>query len=184
VGVGTIGDRRAVFFDRDGVLNEAIVRDGKPYPPGNLAEVKLVEGAIEGCRLLKSAGFLLIGVTNQPDVARGTAPREQVEGINDHIRARVGLDEFRVCYHDDADQCSCRKPKPGLLLDAAKDWGIDLGSSFMVGDRWRDVQAGARAGCRTVFLDRGYKENLRDTPDATVSCFEDAVSWILERRGK
>jgi D-glycero-D-manno-heptose 1,7-bisphosphate phosphatase len=184
VGIGTIGDRRAVFFDRDGVLNEAVVRDRKPYPPANLAEVMLVQGAVEGCRLLKSAGFLLIGVSNQPDVARGTTRKETVEEINAHVRARVGLDDFRVCYHDDVDHCQCRKPEPGLLLDASRDWGIDLGSSFMVGDRWRDVQAGVRAGCRTVFLDRGYDEQLRDTPDVTVSCFEDAVSWILGRRGK
>jgi D-glycero-D-manno-heptose 1,7-bisphosphate phosphatase len=184
VGIGTLGDKRAVFFDRDGVLNEAIVRDGKPYPPANLAEVRLVEGAIEGCRLLKSAGFLLIGVTNQPDVARGITSKEVVDGINAHIRTEIGLDEFRVCCHDDTDHCHCRKPEPGLLLDASRDWDIDLESSFMVGDRWRDVQAGVRAGCRTVFLDRGYAEQLRDTPDVTVSCFEDAVSWILERSGK
>jgi len=184
VGIGTLGDKRAVFFDRDGVLNEAVVRDGKPYPPAQLNDVKLVEGAIEGCLVLKRAGFLLIGVTNQPDVARGTTKKEVVDGINAHVRARVGLDDFRVCYHDDADRCHCRKPEPGLLLDASRDWSIDLESSFMVGDRWRDVQAGVRAGCRTVFLDRGYNEHLRDTPDVTVSSFKDAVSWILERSGE
>ena len=182
MGIGTLGDRKAVFFDRDGVLNEAIVREGKPYPPSTLAEVRIVDGAIEGCRLLKCAGFVLVGVTNQPDVARGTAKKETIEAINGHIRARVGLDDFRVCYHDDADRCRCRKPNPGLLLDAARDWGIDLAGSFMVGDRWRDVQAGARAGCRTIFFDRHYEEQLRDIPDVTVSCFEDAVSWILGRR--
>jgi D-glycero-D-manno-heptose 1,7-bisphosphate phosphatase len=184
VGIRTLREKQAVFFDRDGVLNEAIVREGKPYPPGNLSEVRLVEGAVEGCRLLRSAGYLLIGVTNQPDVARGVTRKEVVEEINNHIRARMGLDEVRVCYHDDVDGCACRKPSPGLLLEASKDWGIDLGHSFMVGDRWKDVQAGVRAGCRTVFLDRGYDERLRDTPDATVSSFEDAVSWILGRRGK
>lgn len=184
MGIGTLGDNRAVFFDRDGVLNEAVIRDGKPYPPANLTEVRLVEGAARGCRLLKRAGFLLIGVTNQPDVARGTTRKETVDGINDHIRAHVGLDDFRVCYHDDADHCHCRKPEPGLLIDASRDWGIDLGRSFMVGDRWRDVQAGVRAGCRTVFLDRSYNEKLRNTPDVTVSCFKDAVSWILERSRK
>jgi len=184
VGIGTIGNNRAVFFDRDGVLNEAVVRDGKPYPPAQLGDIKIVEGAIEGCRALKRAGFLLIGVTNQPDVARGTIRKEVVDGINAHIRDRVGLDDFRVCYHDDADRCHCRKPEPGLLLDASGDWSIDLGSSFMVGDRWRDVQAGVRTGCRTVFIDRGYNEHLRDTPDVTVSSFQDAVSWILERSGK
>jgi D-glycero-D-manno-heptose 1,7-bisphosphate phosphatase len=110
---------------------------------------------------------------------QGREEKEVVEEINSHIRTRVGLDDFRVCYHDDADGCSCRKPSPGLLLDASEEWGINLGSSFMVGDRWKDVQAGARAGCRTVFLDRGYDEHLRDTPNATVSCFEDAVSCIL-----
>jgi D-glycero-D-manno-heptose 1,7-bisphosphate phosphatase len=179
VGIGTLGGRKAVFFDRDGVLNEAIVREGKPYPPKSLSEVRLVEGAVDGCRLLKNAGYLLIGVTNQPDVARGNTQKAVVEEINNHIRSQMALDDFRVCYHDDADGCSCRKPSPGLLLDASKKWGIDLGSSVMVGDRWKDVQAGVRAGCRTVFLDRGYDEHLRDTPDATVSSFEDAVTWIL-----
>jgi D-glycero-D-manno-heptose 1,7-bisphosphate phosphatase len=170
---------RAVFLDRDGVLNRALVRNGKPYPPAGMDDLEILEDAVGGCARLRAAGFLLIGATNQPDVARGTVKRADVDALNAAVAAACGLHSIRVCPHDDADGCACRKPKPGLLLDAARELGIDLASSFMVGDRWRDVEAGAAAGCRTVFVDRGYDERRPPTPDFVALGFDVVADWIL-----
>jgi D-glycero-D-manno-heptose 1,7-bisphosphate phosphatase len=168
-----------VFLDRDGVLNRAIVRNGKPYPPQSLDEVEIPPGTAEATSALKQAGFSLIVVTNQPDVARGTQLLETVESINRDIGQKLGIDDFRVCYHDDKDDCPCRKPKPGLLLDAAKQLDIDLPSSYMVGDRWRDIAAGKTAGCRTVWIDYGYSEKQPDDFGYRALSFTDASQWIL-----
>ena len=171
--------RRAVFLDRDGVLNEAIVRAGKPYPPGTAADFRIYPEAAPVCLSLREAGFVLIVVTNQPDVARGTQRREVIDGFHDRLRAEVPLDDILCCFHDDADGCACRKPGPGLLVAGANQWNVDLGQSFLVGDRWRDVEAGRRAGCATVFIDRGYQETLRGPPTITVSSLEEAAAAIL-----
>lgn len=171
---------RAVFLDRDGVLNRAIVRDGKPFPPASLAEMEILPGAVEAAQSLARAGFLLIVVTNQPDVARGTTAKETVEDINGAIGEAMPIAEFRTCYHDGPDGCDCRKPKPGALLAAAREHGIDLERSFMVGDRWRDVEAGRAAGCQTVFIDYGYDEKQPDHVDFSVGSLEEAARRILE----
>jgi D-glycero-D-manno-heptose 1,7-bisphosphate phosphatase len=171
--------RRAVFLDRDGVLITAVVREGRPYPPGSLAEMTLLPGVEDACARLKQSGFLLIVVTNQPDVARGTAANGEVAVINAALQARLGLDEVCVCPHDDADDCACRKPKPGLLLDAAHRWNIDLAKSFMIGDRWRDVEAGQAAGCRTIFLDYSYAERRPDAPDIVAPSLAAIVPDII-----
>jgi D-glycero-D-manno-heptose 1,7-bisphosphate phosphatase len=173
--------RRAVFLDRDGVLNRAKVVDGMPLPPATVEELVLLPGVEQACRQLHEAGLLLIVVTNQPDVARGTQTMAAVEALNRELSSRLPLDEIRVCPHDDADRCQCRKPAPGMLLDAAREHGIDLERSVMVGDRWRDVEAGHRAGCATVFLDSGYSERSPEAPDLTVGTLGEAVPWILER---
>ncbi len=170
---------RAVFLDRDGVLNRAVVRDGKPYAPGEVSDFEILPDAPEGCRRLKSSGFLLIVVTNQPEIARGTQRIEALEAMHTLLRARVPLDDIRVCSHDEEDDCACRKPRPGLLLDAAREWRIDLHQSFMVGDRWKDIDAGHAAGCRTLLIDRGYRESLRTIPDYRVDSLEEAVECIL-----
>jgi len=172
--------RRAVFLDRDGVLNRAIVRDGKPYPPASLAELEIVEGAVTSLSRLKDLGFLLLVVTNQPDVARGTQTLDAVRAIHDVMRQTLPLDEFLICPHDDGDGCQCRKPSPGLVLEAQQRYGIDLSRSFLVGDRWRDIDAGHAAGCRTVWLDRNYRERGPSAPpDARVATLPDAVDWIV-----
>jgi D-glycero-D-manno-heptose 1,7-bisphosphate phosphatase len=171
--------RRAVFLDRDGVLNEAVIRDGKPYPPSSIAELVIAPEIKPALLLLRNAGFLLIVVSNQPDVRRGKIAKEDVEAINTVLRAQLPVDEIRTCYHDDADQCSCRKPAPGMLLEAALTHDLDLSASFMVGDRWRDVEAGFGAGCRTVFLDRGYRERRQVRADEVVRSVPEAVAWIL-----
>lgn len=171
--------RRAVFLDRDGVLNRVVMRDGRPFPPSGPQDVELVPGALGGCRTLHRAGFLLIVVTNQPDVARGTQQRETVEAINRTLSTRLPLDDVRVCYHDDRDKCLCRKPAPGMLLDAATQWGVALNRSFMIGDRWQDIEAGRRAGCRTVFLHYGQIDQQRAHADFRAVSFREATDWIL-----
>jgi len=174
--------RRAVFLDRDGVLNEAIVRAGRPYPPASLRELRIVSDAAAALRRLKDAGFLLVVVTNQPDVGRGLQTRLAVEELNGAVRAALPVDHFYVCFHDGAEECGCRKPKPGLLLQAAGERGIDLARSFMIGDRWRDIDAGAAAGCRTVLIESAYRERAPEKePDYTARGLTQAAEWILER---
>jgi D-glycero-D-manno-heptose 1,7-bisphosphate phosphatase len=175
---------RAVFLDRDGVLNRAIVREGKPYPPQSLDEMEMLPGVPEALKTLREAGFRLIVVTNQPDVARGTQTRGAVDEIHDYMMRSLPLDDIRVCWDGDAKNSRCYKPQPGLLLDAAADHGIDLKRSFMVGDRWRDVGAGKAAGTFTIFLDYSYQEALKDTPDATVKSLGEAVKIILAKRAE
>ena len=173
---------RAVFLDRDGVINEAIVRDGKPYPPSNVAETRIGDGARQALTELKRRGFLLLVVTNQPDVRRGRTSRENVEEIHRFLADQLPLDDFFACYHDENDNCGCRKPKPGLLLEAAEKHGVDLKRSYLVGDRWRDIDAGAAAGCRTIFIDRDYQERAPSaTPDFVASSLPQAVHWILKQ---
>ncbi|MFC3053733.1 D-glycero-alpha-D-manno-heptose-1,7-bisphosphate 7-phosphatase [Kordiimonas pumila] len=153
---------RAVFLDRDGVLNRAFVRGGKSYPPATLHEFELLEGVAEACSALKSAGFKLIVVTNQPDVATGKQTRAVVEKMHAKLTALVPIDDIFVCYHVDADICACRKPAPGMILEAAKRHDIDLASSYLVGDRWRDIEAGVRAGCQAIFIEYGYAEKAAE----------------------
>ena len=171
--------RRSVFLDRDGVINRAIVRDGKPYPPTNLVELEILPGVHEALEKLHAANYLLIVVTNQPDVARGTAKREDVEQINAFLSAQLPIDQFKTCYHDSDDGCDCRKPLPGSLLEAAKECNIDLSKSFMVGDRWRDIEAGSSAGCKTFFVNYRYSERRPETPDFIVSSLLEAQQIIL-----
>ena len=174
--------RQAVFLDRDGVLNRAILRDGKPYPPASPAEFELLLGVETACERLASAGLLLIVVTNQPDIARGISTSADVETIGEMLRRALPLSAIRVCPHDDADGCSCRKPKPGLLLDAAREFGITLPGSFMVGDRWRDIEAGRSAGCSTVWIRCDYREPQPTMPDCTADSLLDAVDWIIHSK--
>jgi D-glycero-D-manno-heptose 1,7-bisphosphate phosphatase len=175
---------RAVFLDRDGVLNEPVVREGKPYPPATAGELRIVEGAADALARLRAHGFLLIVVTNQPDIARGTTTRAAVDAIHARLAVELPLDEIAVCPHDDRDRCRCRKPLPGLVTDSAGRHGIDLAASYLVGDRWRDIDAGAAAGCRTVLIDRGYRERAAAaTPDAVVATLPEAAAWILSDSG-
>jgi D-glycero-D-manno-heptose 1,7-bisphosphate phosphatase len=172
---------RAVFLDRDGVLNRVFVRGGKPYSPDTIAEMEMFPDAPAALARLKAHGFRLYMATNQPDIARGRLTRATVDAMNDHLRARLPLDAIEMCVHDDADNCGCRKPKPGLLLDAAARDGVDLSQSFMVGDRFRDVEAGNAAGVRTVLVGNGYGEPFKSQPDVAVGSLSEAVDWILSQ---
>lgn len=180
--------RRAVFLDRDGVLNRPVVRDGRPYPPADVEEFELYDNALAGCRRLKEAGFLLVVVSNQPDVGRGTQRRGTAEAINKKLANAIpSLDRIEVCFHagkDYGEVCNCRKPKPGMLLRAAAELGIGLRVSYMIGDRWRDIDCARAVGCYAIFIDRGYAESLRERPDVTVTTFGEAVAAVLEAAGK
>jgi D-glycero-D-manno-heptose 1,7-bisphosphate phosphatase len=180
MGIDTRG-RAAVFLDRDGVINDVIIRDGKRCPPARVADLHVLPGVPAALDRLKGAGYMLIVVTNQPDVARGTQSQAVVEAIHDRLAAMLPIDEFRACYHDDADACACRKPKPGMILAAARAHGINLAASVMVGDRWRDIDAGHDAGCLTVFLDYGGPEPLARHPNAICRSLVEAADWILGR---
>ena len=172
---------KAVFLDRDGVINANLERDGKPVAPTSLAEFRILPGVIEAARRLKDAGFLLIVVTNQPDVATGRTPKATMEAMHAEILRQLPIDDIMVCLHVDADDCGCRKPKPGLILQAAAKYGIDLPSSTVVGDRWRDIHAGQAAGCRTIFVDYGYAQDQPARPDKVVRSLCEAAEFILER---
>ncbi len=170
-----------MFLDRDGVLNRPVIRNGCPFPPASLEQFELYPDAPSACDRLRRKGFALVVVTNQPEVARGTLDVSLVEAIHDQLRRALPLDGVYTCLHDDADHCGCRKPAPGLLVAAAADLGLDLAGSFMVGDRWRDVEAGRRAGCRTVHIDRGYQEQAPEQPDSSAPDLTEAVRWIAEQ---
>ena len=178
--------KRAVFLDRDGVLNQSIVRDGKPYPPKNISEVVILPGVEEALELLRALNFDFVVVTNQPDVARGTSTTKAISEINEYISNLLNLDNFYTCYHEDLDDCVCRKPKPGLLTKAAIDFNIDLNTSYMVGDRWRDIAAGQAAGCENFFIDYSYEEARPTMPYIAVTSLLGAAQHIqeIEKNGK
>jgi D-glycero-D-manno-heptose 1,7-bisphosphate phosphatase len=171
----------AVFLDRDGVINRALEREGKPYPPPSLKEFEVLPEVPAACARLKQAGFLLVVVTNQPDVGRGTLKRETVETIHAEMCRQLPIDHVEVCYHpgQGASECDCRKPKPGMVLRAARELDIDLARSWMVGDRWRDIDCGHAAGCRTIFIDRGYAEELRQKPHFSAGNLARAAEIIV-----
>ena len=184
MGEHEVKQRPAVFLDRDGVLNRPLVRDGLPFPPASVDDFQIYPGVAEECERLKAAGFLLLVVTNQPDVGRGTQSRETVEAMHAKLRAAVpALDAIEVCYHAGSrhgEPCDCRKPRPGMLLRAAAKHDIDLKRSFLIGDRWRDVDCAHAAGCRAVFIDHGYREPLREKPQFIVRSFSEAVATVLQ----
>ena len=171
--------RGAVFLDRDGVLNEAVVRDGQPHPPTSPADVVILPGVRAAIDAFREAGLVTVVVTNQPDIARGSTCLDDVALINRTVADALGIDVVVVCPHDDADGCVCRKPLPGMILEAAAQHGIDLTRSVLVGDRWRDVEAGRAAKVPTVFVDRAYDERQPEDADLTVAELADAVPWIL-----
>lgn len=175
--------RRAVFLDRDGVLNRAVVQGGRPFPPSTIEDFELHNDVISGCARLKAANFLLIVVTNQPDVGRGKQSRETVEAMHLKMQSALpSLDRIEICYHAGElhdEPCDCRKPRPGLILRAAAELEINLAASYVIGDRWRDVDCARAAGCRAIFIQRDYEESLRALPDFTVRSFNDAVNTLL-----
>jgi D-glycero-D-manno-heptose 1,7-bisphosphate phosphatase len=174
---------RAVFLDRDGVLVIPTVRDGRSYAPTSLDGFHIYPDARESLDRLKRAGFRLVVATNQPDVGNGRVRREVVEEMHERMRAALPVDAIKVCYHSRKDACACRKPLPGMLIEAAAELHIEPRESYMVGDRASDVGAGSAAGCRTVFIDRGYTTEPPPTnTDRIVRSLGEAAEWILADR--
>ena len=174
--------RRAVFLDRDGVLNPPVVRDGKPYPPASVEEFSIYPEAAQACIALKNAGFILVVATNQPDVGRGAQRREIIEAMHAKLMRELPIDRIEVSYDggDEKPPSEFRKPRPGMLLRSAQELRLDLAACWMVGDRWRDIDCGHAAGCRTVFINRGYVEELRQAPDFIVINLAEAARIIVE----
>jgi D-glycero-D-manno-heptose 1,7-bisphosphate phosphatase len=143
--------------------------------------VEILQGVAEGCKALRQAGFLLIVVTNQPDVARGTQRREVVKAINKKISSQIPLDDILVCFHDKHHRCNCRKPKPGLILEAAERFHIDLRGSYLIGDRWSDIEAARRSGCKAILVNSPASEASRCLPNYFASSFAAAAKWILQQ---
>lgn len=170
---------KAIFLDSDGVLNTAIIKEGKPVAPTSVAELVIPAEVKPALESLKAAGYLLICVTNKPDIERGWMTRETLDAIYNKMRSELPLDDVFFCYSENSD---CYKPKPGLLLEASKQYNIDLTQSYMIGDRWRDIEAGQNAPCKTIWIDRHYAEKQPNPPaDFTASSLSEATQWILTR---
>ena len=172
--------KKAIFLDRDGVVNKAFIRNGLPTSPISLNELEILPGVKESILRLKKLNYICLLVTNQPDVSRGKIEKKTVIEMNNFLKKEIGLNDIFVCYHDDKDNCKCRKPKPGMIIQASKKWDIDVRKSFMIGDRWRDIQAGISAGCKTIFIDNNYNEDKRVKANYTFANLLDAV-FIIEK---
>ena len=172
--------KKAVFLDRDGVINKAFIKNGLPESPNSLSELEILPGVKESISRLKKLNFICLVVTNQPDVQRGKIKKNTIIKMNNFLKKKIELDDIFVCYHDDQDNCNCRKPKPGLLLQARKKWNVDFKKSFMIGDRWKDMQAGEKVGCKTIFLDYKYKDIKPKNPDFVTDTLLNAT-YIIEK---
>ena len=176
--------KKGAFLDRDGVINRSILVDGVPKPPASICEVEILDGVVEAIEKLKENNFVPVVITNQPDVARGLTTRSEVDSINAFIGGKAGIEHFYTCFHDDEDQCLCRKPAPGLIILAASELALDPLNSILVGDRWRDVSAGQAVGCANYFIDYSYPERMPNEPFITVSSLIEATRIIIgEKNG-
>jgi D-glycero-D-manno-heptose 1,7-bisphosphate phosphatase len=177
--IGRAG-KPAVFLDRDGVIVIPEFRDGRSFAPTRVEQLCIYPTAAENLKRLKVAGYVLVVVTNQPDVGNGKVPIAVVEEMHRQLLRKLPLDLIKVCTHTQRAGCECRKPKPGMLLAAAAELNIDLSHSFMVGDRASDVEAGRAAGCTTVFIDLGYTSEIKPTmAHFAVRSLGDAVEVVL-----
>ena len=176
--------KKAVFLDRDGVINKTIIEGGLPTSPNSLDELEILPSVKESILRLKKLNFICLLVTNQPNVTREKIDKSTVIKMNNFLKKKIQLDDIFVCYHDDKDNCNCRKPKPGLLLLAGKKWNVDFKKSFMIGDRWRDIQAGEKVGCKTIYLDYNYKDIKPKNPDFVTDKLLNAVYLIEKLQNK
>jgi len=170
---------RAAFLDRDGVINRCNVQSGVPTPPRNCKEVSIIEGVLDSINLFRKNGIIPVVITNQPDVTRGVTTIEKIQLINKMVGELTGIEHFYVCFHDDSDNCKCRKPRTELILNAARDLKIDIGRSFLVGDRWRDIKAGQYLGMKSYFIDYSYSEIQPDPPYIRVTSLKEVAQLEL-----
>ena len=169
----------AVFLDRDGVICRTFVRNGKPYAPRNLKDFILMPNSKKSVSLLKKFGYKVIVITNQPDIGNGLVEVEEVNAMHNKLFEKTLVDDVFYCSHRQDEGCNCRKPNPGMLMDASIKHGIDLKRSFMIGDRASDIEAGLKTGCKTIFIDRHYKEPKPLHYSCKVSSLQSAVSFII-----
>ena len=170
---------KAIFLDRDGVLNHSIVKNGKSYPPASLEDFIIYDDALSALNSLKQQKFLLIVVTNQPDISRGTQVLSLVQQMNQHIISTLPVDHIEMSIDENSDTY---KPNPGMLVNTAKKYDINLTQSYMIGDRWRDIGAGINAGCyKNILIDRGYSEDLVFKPDYVCSTLTQAKIYIIKQ---
>ena len=168
---------KAIFLDRDGVINEVIFRgSNKPIAPWSLKDVILIPGIKNPIDKLCNMGFLLFVVSSQPDISKGHLKLHTVKKMNEIILDKFPIKEVSICPHEDRHNCLCRKPKPGMLIDLSKKWAVDLNSSFLIGDNWKDIYAGKAAGCKTILLDRQYNSSVE--ADFHINDLSEAVSII------
>jgi D-glycero-D-manno-heptose 1,7-bisphosphate phosphatase len=173
--------KKAIFLDRDGVINQAKIIDGKPYSPNSIDELILLPKVFDALKILKKAGFFLFVITNQPDVSRGFVKKKSIEKIHKFLKKIFPIDDIFVCFHDDDENCNCRKPNPGNIYKAIKKYNIDISSSFIIGDRWKDIEAGKKVGCKTIFIDYNYKEKRPVSFDFKVNSLYDASKIIINQ---
>jgi D-glycero-D-manno-heptose 1,7-bisphosphate phosphatase len=169
---------KAVFFDRDGVINTTVFRKGAHRAPQDMTEFAYVEGVKPTLDALHARGFVLLVCTNQPDVARGWQDRDMVLAFHRKIELDLPVARIYACFHDDTDDCSCRKPKPGLLLQGSDEFDLDLSQSWMIGDRWKDIEAGRAAGCRTVYMRHEHDVQPSHEPDYEIRRLEQLLDII------
>ncbi len=170
---------RIVFLDRDGVINHPVIRDGRPYSPMRSEDLRIIDGVVESCARLRAAGFGLVLMTNQPEIARSNLSWVELDAMHDRLEDLLALDLVLVCPHDDADACTCRKPAPGLVLEGASSLGCDPSDCSVIGDRWRDVEVAHRVGAQAYFVDFGWKERAPDPPFVAVKSLAHATAMIL-----
>ena len=171
---------KAIFFDRDGVLIKSDIRNNRPFAIKCLDDICFTTNKINLFKKLRNLGFYLLLFTNQPDVARGMADKEAVNKINLAVKKYYKLDDIYVCFHDDHDQCECRKPKNGLIMNSSKRYQLKLEESYVIGDRWRDVDAANLSNCKSIFIDYKYSEDLKSKPTHLVYSIEEAINKILQ----
>jgi D-glycero-D-manno-heptose 1,7-bisphosphate phosphatase len=172
--------KRAVFLDRDGVITVPTSVDGKGFAPRSISEFRFYEGTAESLERIHALGFLALVVSNQPDVANGLLSRSTLDLMNQRIINELAIDEVINCPHNTLEDCLCRKPKPGMLLSAAEKWDLELSESWMIGDRDSDVAAGFSAGCRTIFINRDWRDETGEFADCRTDSLKGAIDLIAK----
>ena len=169
---------KAIFLDRDGVINKSIIANGKPYAPLLFEDFVFYEDTKKAIVVIQSLDYKTIIVTNQPEINKGNLNHEELKRMNDRIYNELKIDDIFVCEHTSEEDCDCRKPKPGMILNASKKHNIDLSQSFLIGDRYKDIESAHAAGCNSIFIDRKYSEKFPNKQIKSVSSFYEAAIFI------
>ena len=171
--------RKCVFLDRDGVINVPIFKDGRSFAPILFDDFEIYPSAYDACQMLKKAGYLIVVITNQPDVGNGKASKSEIERMNQYLKSEELVDDIFICYHSQDEQCVCRKPKAGMIFQALEKYSIDLGASFLVGDRKSDIEVAVSVNCKSIFIDHDYDEVKPVAQNITLKSLKEAAEYIL-----